>query len=48
MSRVSEKPKESVGEAADDMESTISEEDEDTGEQGDEAPDLYRNSSLGL
>ncbi|KAH9839447.1 uncharacterized protein C8Q71DRAFT_905985 [Rhodofomes roseus] len=47
MSRVSEKPKESVGEA-DDMESIISEEDEDTGEQGDEAPDLYRNSSLGL
>lgn len=49
MSRVSERPKESVEEAPDDMESIISEDEEDVGEQeGEEAPDLYRNSSLGL
>ena len=49
MSWVSERPKESVEEAPNDMESIVSEDEEDVAEQeGEEAPDLYRNSSLGL
>lgn len=46
MSRVTDKTKESFADKAEDMESVLS---EDTGDhEGDETPDLYRNSSLGL
>ncbi|CCM01158.1 uncharacterized protein FIBRA_03206 [Fibroporia radiculosa] len=48
MSRVSDKSKESLDEKVEDVESVSSEEDDTTEHDGDETPDLYRNSSLGL
>lgn len=50
MSRVSDKHKEIPGEEKEEsVSSFMSDEEEDTADhEGDETPDLYRNSSLGL
>lgn len=49
MSRASDKHKESPLEEPESIDSDISEDDEDTEDaEQEEAPDLYRNSSLGM